>query len=759
LDTKWKNRTLFLLYSLLLVIGLSGPLTIMDQGSRYLYRDYYRTPEFRQQLEQFATYLNLFELNSLSAQELKAAITVSEDDILDYRNQLEPLAFQIQNIHNEYDSLILEAVATDNSSAADSYKAQRDNKLEEQKKVFEDNDYALSLIRKEKERQIDDYYNQREMYRSEYLYNQDLFNYYFRNPSTGMVHSSLSNADDQVVAQNELYGDSHVYATNYSIDIVNSAHYMFGARELLDASILPYKGWIAVPKDSPLQEQARKYRWEQIVLLAYGVAAAVLLVACFIRFKRVMSIQAERSQWTTYYRKLPLDAKLLFSIGSAALTLGLLANLAGHYSSIAEEPLFYGEKLIVTLAIAAISMALTLIQGKFLVQDLHSWSKFGEEWKRSLLQRGGLRIKAGFISVMNQVRDSFIYKNTGIRLLLLSWIWICLGFIGGWMTLSFFQYNDSSFVLVLPILAIVGLVVFLLTTRRLGYLNKVAKAADELAAGRMPDELPQSGSDVLASLASNINALRRGVTLLQNEQAKSERLKTELITNVSHDLRTPLTSIITYAGLLKTEDATVEERAAYVDIINQKSKRLKTMIDDLFEVSRMASGNAKLILEKSDLVQLMQQALAEYKEDMDGSDVQFRVSLPAGPLFVLADGQKLWRAFDNLIGNMLKYSLSHTRAYISMQLSESQEVAITFKNVSKYEISDNADELFERFKRGDTSRHTEGAGLGLAIAKSIIDLHEGRLTLETDGDLFKVSITLKLQVSAKRAAPDLTAAL
>jgi signal transduction histidine kinase len=112
------------------------------------------------------------------------------------------------------------------------------------------------------------------------------------------------------------------------------------------------------------------------------------------------------------------------------------------------------------------------------------------------------------------------------------------------------------------------------------------------------------------------------------------------------------------------------------------------------------------------------------------------------------DGQKLWRAFDNLIGNMLKYSLSHTRAYISMQLSERQEVTITFKNVSKYEISEIAKELFERFKRGDTSRHTEGSGLGLAIAKSIIHLHEGRLMLETDGDLFKASVILKLQEPA-----------
>jgi signal transduction histidine kinase len=164
-------------------------------------------------------------------------------------------------------------------------------------------------------------------------------------------------------------------------------------------------------------------------------------------------------------------------------------------------------------------------------------------------------------------------------------------------------------------------------------------------------------------------------------------------------------------------------------------------------VSTLASGNAKLVHAKTDLIQLMQQALAEYKDVMDNTDVQFRVSMPEEPIYVLADGQKLWRAFDNLIGNMVKYSLSHTRAYIAMQMSERQEVMITFKNVSKYEIGDNPDELFERFKRGDTSRHTEGSGLGLAIAKSIVDLHDGQLTLETDGDLFKVSVILPLEAA------------
>ncbi|MGO4111185.1 sensor histidine kinase [Paenibacillus sp. YAF4_2] len=748
MDTKWRNSTRFLLYALLLVIGLSGPLTLWDQGSRYLNRDYYHTQEFHQQLDQFAAYLNLFELNSPAVQTAKNSITVEMEDIVNYRNELAPLAEQTNVILDEYKPLIAKASADGNSNVVAFYIAQRQSKLEELLRLYKDDDYVISLIRKEKEQRIDTYFRLREAYRFKYNELENQFDYFFSSPTASSVHSSL-NVPDRL-AQKELHGSGYIYTTDYTIDIANSLQNNIGAHELLDASIVPYQGWIAVPMNSPIQVNSIRYTWEQLILFAYCLAGMTLLVLCLKRFKVIMATRSETSLWTTFYRKLPLDAKVLFFAGTSALSVSLLVNLADHYPSILEAPLSYFGRLLVALSIAAIGMALSLLQGQLIVDQLGSWSDFRRQCSKSLLNRGNLRVKARFNRIKNSVKDSFIYKSTGIRLLVLAFILIGLGFIGVWgVVASFFHepgYNELSFIaLFVPILAVIGIIAILLTARQSMHLNRVALAADELAAGRMPNELPPSGSGVLASLAANINELRRGVRLLQNEQAKSERLKTELITNVSHDLRTPLTSIITYTGLLKSEDSTKEERSAYVEIIDQKSKRLKVMIDDLFEVSTMASGNAKLLLEQTDLVQLMQQALAEYKEDMDSSDIQFRISLPEEPISVIADGQKLWRAFDNLIGNMMKYSLVQTRAYITMQFSEQQqEVTITFKNVSKFEISDNAEELFERFKRGDTSRHTEGSGLGLAIAKSIIDLHEGRLTLETDGDLFKATVVLRV---------------
>lgn len=268
------------------------------------------------------------------------------------------------------------------------------------------------------------------------------------------------------------------------------------------------------------------------------------------------------------------------------------------------------------------------------------------------------------------------------------------------------------------------------------------KHTEELAAGNLGADIPVKGKSAFAKHAANINDLRNTVNVSHKEQAKSERLKTELITNVSHDLRTPLTSIITYTELLKTSDLAQEDRDSYIEILDRKSKRLKVLIDDLFEATKMASGNIELHKEKVDLNQLLQQALAEHNEALSQSSLQLRVSQPDQAVYAFVDGQKLWRVFDNLIGNILKYALENTRVYISVK-EEQNKVVLTFKNITKYELGEDLNELFERFKRGDQSRHTEGSGLGLAIAKSIVDLHDGSLDIEVDGDLFKVTVILE----------------
>ncbi|MER2115668.1 MAG: MFS domain-containing histidine kinase, partial [Solibacillus isronensis] len=277
--------------------------------------------------------------------------------------------------------------------------------------------------------------------------------------------------------------------------------------------------------------------------------------------------------------------------------------------------------------------------------------------------------------------------------------------------------------------------------RRMGYLNRIMQHTENMAHGRLTKDLKVKGKSPLARHAENLNGLREGVRNSMNEQAKSEQMKTELITNVSHDLRTPLTSIITYTDLLKNPSITEEERKKYIEILDAKSNRLKTLIEDLFEVSKMASGNVEITKQRIDLAQLLQQAVGEHGEDFAAANLDLRINIADQPIYARVDGQKWWRVIDNLIINARKYSLEGTRVYVNLKSHEGN-AELTVKNVAKYELNEEASQLIERFKRADTSRHTEGSGLGLAIAQSIVDLHDGQLDIAVDGDLFKVTVSI-----------------
>lgn len=216
---------------------------------------------------------------------------------------------------------------------------------------------------------------------------------------------------------------------------------------------------------------------------------------------------------------------------------------------------------------------------------------------------------------------------------------------------------------------------------------------------------------------------------------------TELITNVSHDLKTPLTSIINYVDLLKKEGLSKEEAQGYVEVLDRKSQRLKMLIDDLFEASKMASGAVELNIEKVDVTALLQQALAELHEKINNSSLTFKLKVPKQKVYANLDGKKTWRVFENLINNILKYSHPKTRVYIDLIETDSK-ITITMKNISSYEMDFDKEEIFDRFKRGDKSRNTEGSGLGLSIAKSILELQGGNLSIEIDGDIFKAEMTV-----------------
>ncbi|MGO4369710.1 sensor histidine kinase [Paenibacillus sp. MCAF20] len=743
MDTKWRNRLSVFVYALLFIVGLSGPLTLISLSDNYMHRNYYHTPEFQNQLDGFAQFLNLFELNAVSPEDAKASIAVSEDEIYEYRNGLGSFTDTMANVKNEYEPRIEEALAAGNQEAVDFYTAERDQRIKEATRVFQDDEYVRTVLMKEKEQRIEIYYEERENFRGEYNDLKMQFDYYFKNSMNGKVVTNLGILQEQLANRKMIADDK--FTTSYTVSSNLPFHEWISNHDLIHPPFDSYEGIVGVSDKSRIVDEADRYRQEQILLLLYAVFGLAAFIGCVYHFKKVKAMPAEQGNWALYYSKLPIDAKGLLLLATGLLAMGLPLTVSDQFQMIFEQPWIYGRKLTVIIIIASVCWAAVIMQAQLLAAERLDRESAKHQWKQGLSYRTGKHVRSYFVHLYNGMKDAFLIKSTGVLLMVLLLIVFGLGAASNLLFYgSYFKLDSATAIVYLALLVFIGIPVVIVLVKKVGYLNRVARAADELAAGSMGQELPVSGKSMLAAMAANMNVLKRGVRTLQNEQARSERLKTELITNVSHDLRTPLTSIITYTGLLKAEDVSSEERLAYIDIIDQKSKRLKVLIDDLFEVSKMASGNVELTLAQADLVQLLQQALGEYNDVIEGSSVQFRISMPETPVYARVDGQKLWRVFDNLIGNMVKYSLDHSRAYIAMR-TEDQHVHVTFKNISKYEYSEDGEELLERFKRGDTSRHTDGSGLGLAIAKSIVDLHEGRLVIETDGDLFKVIVILKLE--------------
>ena len=243
----------------------------------------------------------------------------------------------------------------------------------------------------------------------------------------------------------------------------------------------------------------------------------------------------------------------------------------------------------------------------------------------------------------------------------------------------------------------------------------------------------------LKQLSIYINDIAGGLSNAVEQSLKSERLKTELITNVSHDIKTPLTSIINYVDLLKKEKMPNEKVTEYLMILDNKSQRLKKLTEDLVEASKASSGNIKLNLEKININELIKQVSGEFEDRFKERGLEEVRNLPEEDIFVQADGRYMYRILENLYSNSAKYALENTRVYMDV-ISQSKSVVIQMKNISKEELNITTEELMQRFVRGDSSRNTEGSGLGLSIASSLTELQKGKFHIYLDGDLFKVTL-------------------
>ncbi len=267
------------------------------------------------------------------------------------------------------------------------------------------------------------------------------------------------------------------------------------------------------------------------------------------------------------------------------------------------------------------------------------------------------------------------------------------------------------------------------------------KATNEIAQGNLNVTIPED-LGVFEPFKPQIIRIQEGFKKAVEEELKSQRMKSELITNVSHDLKTPLTAIITYINLLKEENITQEQRREYLQTLERKSLRLKVLIEDLFEVSKATSKNITLNIMDVDVINLVKQVAFEMSDKLNTANLDVRMTLPGEKVIVPLDSQKTYRIFENLFGNIAKYSMPGTRVYVNGTVQE-EGVEITLKNITAEEIHVTPEELTERFVRGDASRNTEGSGLGLAIAKSFTELQGGKFSIQMDGDLFKVTVFWK----------------
>ncbi len=357
----------------------------------------------------------------------------------------------------------------------------------------------------------------------------------------------------------------------------------------------------------------------------------------------------------------------------------------------------------------------------------------------------GLGILLWITSVTRRIKAKVFMKNTllymishfiYIFIMNISLVWRVALVYGALMIANAYLIYERLIVFAMIIDIIFGLYLLWWCINA----SKIKKEAALMAAGNMENRIDTELMPAdLKNHAQALNSLQEGTNIAVEKQLQSERLKTELITNVSHDIKTPLTSIINYVDLLQ-KDPDSPQKQQYLEVLDRQSKRLKKMTEDLIEASKASTGNISVQLTDINVREIIEQSLAEYQEKFEKA--KLTVELEDGEQMVVrADGTLLWRILSNLYSNITKYALENTRVYIDVSRVE-RYCCITVKNISRDRLNISSDELMERFVRGDRSRHTEGSGLGLNISKSLAELMDGQLQLIIDGDLFKVELLL-----------------
>lgn len=391
--------------------------------------------------------------------------------------------------------------------------------------------------------------------------------------------------------------------------------------------------------------------------------------------------------------------------------------------------------LAISIFVFAVLLAFAVLLVMSVLMTLSTRFKSGAFWKNTivyrclcLLFRMGKGLKDGLSYCAKHLH---LYWQAGLIFVGVS--------LAELFVLAAFSRSGVVVIWVIAKLAEAPLLVLLAVS-----LQKLKAGGEALAAGNLNASVDVNHMyGVLKSHGENLNSIAQGMQKAVQQQLKSERFRTDLITNVSHDIKTPLTSIVNYVNLLKKEDVQPEKAKEYIAVLDRQSARLKKLTEDLVEASKASSGTLSVHLEAVDVNVLLSQVSGEYQSRFELCKLEPIVKLSSEDPQILADGKLLWRVFDNLLSNICKYAMPGTRVYFTSEVQDGR-VSISFKNISNYPLDITADELLERFVRGDLSRSTEGSGLGLSIAQSLTGLQKGTFDLVVDGDLFKANLSFPL---------------